>query len=517
MNVNTHSSPSSPLLAEDYDRSTPSGGRDLESSLLDRISQDVRVSDIEKPQGIHAPTKVNMDAHEGLRGAAACWIVIFHGFRAYRGSDIDFQGSSIMPLFFLLTGFSLATTYNHASPKTFWSFYWNRVVRVLPVYYLLSLVTVPMWYAGFGDAAWGSGMLYPAATTATMSSTMLLFLYGSPLDGPSWTVQTFMWMWLLFPWLMSRTRRMTSASLTAWIVHLYYLQLTLLGGVFVAVLYFTTWGFWPAFCAATMHPLSRLPLMLMGMYAGELCHRAASGEAALVEYHATGARSVVLWEAWPTAALYMWPCSTCCCRPSPVSASSSSTEFSAVQLQQGHDRDGLDGEEEAEETLWSALAFKASMGLLLLTLLVAGANSLAGTNIAGALWLQAVVPHWQLTIIVALTRQSARCLLHRALTTSLARYLGTISMTMYLCHYPIIWYVEWALNGYTDLVWPSGAKKIAVNPDSTATDDAQAKWDAARQLPLKGIALVFGLTLVVSVLVYHCFEEPMRRALRRSR
>ena len=519
-------SPSVPLL-DDNERVAPSGGRDLESSLLDRISQDVRVSDAAKPQGIHLPTKVNMDALEGLRGAAACWIVIFHGFREYRGSDVDFQGSSLMPLFFLLTGFSLATTYNHASCKTFWPFYWNRVVRVVPVYYLLSLATVPMWNAGFGDAPWGSGMYYSVGTTATMSSTMLLFLYGSPLDGPSWTVQTFMWMWLLFPWLMNRTRKMTSATLTAWLVRLYYLQLVLICAIFPAVLYFTSWGFWPAFCAATMHPLSRLPLMLMGMYAGELCHRASSGEAALVEYHATGRRSVVLWEAWPESSLYMWPCSSCCCRPRSVLTSSSSSSQSpelsvlpdsSLQLQQREqERDSADGAYAAEEALWTSLALKSSLGLLLLTMLVSAANTLSRQNISGALWFQAIVPHWQLTIIVALTRQSTRSLLHRALTTSLARYLGRISMTIYLCHYPIIWYVEWGINGYTDLAWPSGAKKEVVNPDSSVTDDdTQAGWDKARQLPLYGIALVLGITLAVSVVVHHCFEEPVRRALRRA-
>ena len=48
---------------------------------------------------------------EGLRGASACWIMLFHCI-IYSNYSMDFQGSSIMPLFFLLSGFMLTIAYS---------------------------------------------------------------------------------------------------------------------------------------------------------------------------------------------------------------------------------------------------------------------------------------------------------------------------------------------------------------------------------------------------------------------
>lgn len=50
-------------------------------------------------------------AIDGLRGAAAFWIMLFHCI-IYSDHPIDFQGSSVMPLFFLLSGFMLTVAYS---------------------------------------------------------------------------------------------------------------------------------------------------------------------------------------------------------------------------------------------------------------------------------------------------------------------------------------------------------------------------------------------------------------------
>ena len=46
----------------------------------------------------------------GLRGIAALWVMIFHCV-IYSTTPIDLQGSSIMPLFFLLSGVTLTIGY----------------------------------------------------------------------------------------------------------------------------------------------------------------------------------------------------------------------------------------------------------------------------------------------------------------------------------------------------------------------------------------------------------------------
>ena len=83
---------------------------------------------------------------DGLRGVAAVWVMVFHCF-IYSPFPIDLQGSSIMPLFFLLSGFSLMLAYGHRfaeAPSTapvrslLGPFLQNRLARTYPTYFLCS-------------------------------------------------------------------------------------------------------------------------------------------------------------------------------------------------------------------------------------------------------------------------------------------------------------------------------------------------------------------------------------------
>jgi len=50
-------------------------------------------------------SRLDLSSLEGLRGVLCIWIMIFHCLIYSRSSiSIDLQGSSLMPLFFLLTG-----------------------------------------------------------------------------------------------------------------------------------------------------------------------------------------------------------------------------------------------------------------------------------------------------------------------------------------------------------------------------------------------------------------------------
>lgn len=91
---------------------------------------------------------------------------------------LDFQGSSLMPLFMMLTGFSISVTYGRsrwrhpgpccgrpvaasvpgelepaaAKPFPTWSFYRNRFARVYPVYLVALALAAPLWPLGYGVA-----------------------------------------------------------------------------------------------------------------------------------------------------------------------------------------------------------------------------------------------------------------------------------------------------------------------------------------------------------------------------
>lgn len=59
----------------------------------------------------------DMDSHNGLRGVAAVWVVLFH-LCSGPPYQFDFLGTTLMPLFFILSGFSLAVVYGQKPWKT---------------------------------------------------------------------------------------------------------------------------------------------------------------------------------------------------------------------------------------------------------------------------------------------------------------------------------------------------------------------------------------------------------------
>ena len=122
--------------------------------------------------------QVKMQAHNGLRGLCAIWVVLFHIFaghlrlnamlaKGYGGEwhfmCLDIQGCAIMPLFFLLSGFSLTVVNgkkryrveiygDELDGEQFakMAFYKKRFARVMPGYYLSSLFALPLLWLGFG-------------------------------------------------------------------------------------------------------------------------------------------------------------------------------------------------------------------------------------------------------------------------------------------------------------------------------------------------------------------------------
>ena len=280
-----------------------------------------------------------MDSHGGLRGIASVVIMMQHvlGETRYR---LDSNGSSMLPLFFMLSGFSMAVVYgrkplarnrlyaahfpdaSRASPSSSSSsssssengastihntrvsadkmqtidaisFYQNRIARVMPTYYLCAAITAPVAY--LGCLSWETdnikGLLGATIMAAVPVASILNFFWEIPINGPGWTVQTLLYFWLLTPVWLPEAQRLSNAQLVRSITRWYYVQLVLVFILYPVWKMIPDAGQFGAIGVSTMSPLSRFPLFLMGIDAGMLCQR----------YAAPGSESEAesLLHAWP--------------------------------------------------------------------------------------------------------------------------------------------------------------------------------------------------------------------------
>ena len=86
---------------------------------------------------------VNMNSHNGLRGLCSVWIMMYHFLKMSIGFDI--LGNIAMPIFFILSGFSLSVVYGASvEGKSYFlniaEFYRNRFARIYPVYILTTFL-----------------------------------------------------------------------------------------------------------------------------------------------------------------------------------------------------------------------------------------------------------------------------------------------------------------------------------------------------------------------------------------
>merc|ERR1711934_288384 len=174
-------------------------------------------------------------ALQGLRGLSALYLLLYHSLSRTKwpqGWLVDLQGGILMPLFFLISGFSLARSYGPRSfipesksdphqqrlslkfrdlwplrspPKEFpfQYFYKARLARVLPLYLLSNLLCIPLIHWGFvtdGNLFFPEGFLrliLNLVSTFSLTNTWCLLLLGPPPSITSWTISTLAFFYLL--------------------------------------------------------------------------------------------------------------------------------------------------------------------------------------------------------------------------------------------------------------------------------------------------------------------------------
>lgn len=346
-------------------------------------------------------------AHTGMRGLLALWIVIFHSLFYSVGWNL--QGSALMPLFFLLSGYSLAIGYGktkyrsrvedddkerrkYRSKFDFRSFYQNRFARIAPIYYVAMLIGLPL-------AIFGHSWVPPAEIGWIFIANLFAVQMWASLPppsfaGPAWTVSTLVFFYLVFPWLLKWHQKQTDQSLNRWITILAVLQAAVFFALFFGIL---TIDFWWAFWAAHAWPISRVPVFEMGLVAGLLVLRQGSPDR--------------------------------------------DTAVRVMGVSNGQ------GDQWASKVDWGAGIFALFIVVLSMVQVV------TKIELGGSLWMQGLFPLLMLQIIVGLSmaERDWPSVTRRLLNWAPLLFLGKISMSLYLVHEPIIQYISWVTR--PDQTW----------------------------------------------------------------
>ncbi len=154
--------------------------------------------------------RVLVKAHTGIRGLLAFYIMLFHTLMYCTGWNL--HGSALMPVFFILAGYSLAIVYGNQLPAfEVKHYYRNRFARIAPVYYVVMLFALPL-------AVFGRSWVSPADigwVFATNIFAVQMWASLPPLSfaGPAWTISTLVFFYLVFPWLLRWHQKQTDRSL----------------------------------------------------------------------------------------------------------------------------------------------------------------------------------------------------------------------------------------------------------------------------------------------------------------
>lgn len=158
----------------------------------------------------------------GLRGVAACCVVLYHytggyGFGPGRAFVQHFY--TAVDLFFVLSGFVMAFVHGRSfrigfSRQDYLAFIGRRLGRIYPLYIVLTLAMVVVIHAGFDAGA-------PPSSLTLASNILLIQNWGlaRSINDPAWSISAEFAAYALFPFLVAavltghRTRSWVAALL----------------------------------------------------------------------------------------------------------------------------------------------------------------------------------------------------------------------------------------------------------------------------------------------------------------
>jgi hypothetical protein len=208
----------------------------------------------------------------GLQAAATLHILLDQ-FLLRSDAKLDIMGDASFPLLFIVSGFVvLAWCKTVTAPYVYtlqWAYaFWKKnFVRIAPLYYLSNLVVVPLYV----------GMQASVDYTGVVLSVFFLqcWTINPALNGVSWIVSTFVFLYLVTPFILKKIVCVDMLHTYTCIVFLLALQGILYGGVFWYGSTFTP----QLHSLARSWPLVRLPVYMSGIIIGDKCYRCFEIEA----------------------------------------------------------------------------------------------------------------------------------------------------------------------------------------------------------------------------------------------
>jgi peptidoglycan/LPS O-acetylase OafA/YrhL len=181
------------------------------------------------PEPIKIRERTRNSALTGIRGLAACWVVVFHAYEALQSlslvparDDIPIVRSGYLgvDLFFLLSGFILTLTYSKSMSRISLAgirhFAIGRVFRILPLHWFMLGVLVAA-VALAPVAYWGPG---PFTLKSFVASAFLIQGWiGQPIawNAPTWSLSAEWLSYLFFvPLIGFAARVQTAAAARFW-------------------------------------------------------------------------------------------------------------------------------------------------------------------------------------------------------------------------------------------------------------------------------------------------------------
>mmetsp|Transcript_2065 Transcript_2065/g.3480 ORF Transcript_2065/g.3480 Transcript_2065/m.3480 type:complete len:465 (+) Transcript_2065:117-1511(+) len=392
---------------------------------------------------------IDLTAHVGLRGVAAVWVMMYHAFENSK-LRIDLQGSAIVPLFILLSGFNFAVCYGGQAWKSrnwfqlqqsdehlhvvngmemlndglpcfdTWALMKRRFARVGPMYYFACLLGAPMQLLGWGYICPRDTFHQVASviSSLTFTSPTLLYFFGPVIASPGWTVCTLMGMWLFAGKWLAHAQRMSDEQLVSAIRKCHLLQFVF---CWLTVPLEKHFGYWRAFGFCTQHPLTRAPVFLMGLYAGLLAVRHEGAAIPFLEGNPWG----------------MW-------QPLASADNLNACETGNWHYSKWHQKN-------ARLTTQYLLV---SVAVTLLDYMVQLATGDVEQGVGGQIWFQALVAIPQLHLVLGLTRDRGVSWIAKLLRRPVVQRLGQWSMGIYLVHFLVMQYMAWLRNGGGRLLCP---------------------------------------------------------------